>query len=277
VSGGDLAGLRVVAFESRRAAEMASLLARHGAVPMVAPSMREIPHADNAPARTFAVSLREGAFDVVVLMTGVGTRALIAAVEPDLAVAELAAALSRLTVIARGPKPAAVLREIGVGSFLVAPEPNTWRDVLALFDRLPPTLRVGIQEHGAPSEGLYRGLEARGHEVRALSVYRWALPEETAPLRAALHALARGEARVALFTSQNQLASVLAVAEEERLVERLRAALRGGVVASIGPVCTEALAAEGLPPDIEPEHPKMGHLVKAVAERAAAILAQKAG
>ena len=64
----------------------------------------------------------------------------------------------------------------------------------------------------------------------------------------------------------------LATATEEGLVEALKEQLRRGVVASIGPVCSEALRAEGLPPDIEPDHPKMGHLVKAAAERAATIL-----
>jgi uroporphyrinogen-III synthase len=33
----------------------------------------------------------------------------------------------------------------------------------------------------------------------------------------------------------------------------------------------------GLPVDIEPEHPKMGHLVAAAAERAAEILKHKRG
>jgi uroporphyrinogen-III synthase len=46
-------------------------------------------------------------------------------------------------------------------------------------------------------------------------------------------------------------------------------------VASIGPVCSEAIRAEGLAPDVEPEHPKMGHLVKAAAERAAEVLSAK--
>ena len=273
-----LEGLRVVAFESRRAAELASLVERHGGVAVPAPSMREIPREDNGPAQRFADALGSGALDVVVLMTGVGARALVAAVEPRLAAPELAAALSRVRVVARGPQPAAVLRELGVTGFVTAPEPNTWREVAAAVEAASPSpCRIGVQEHGEPSHDLYAALERAGHTVTALAVYRWALPEDTAPLRAALHAIARGEARVALFTSQAQLAHALAIARDEAIEPAVIAALRRGIVGSIGPVCSEALAAAGLSPDVEPEHPKMGHLVKAVAERAAAILARKDG
>jgi uroporphyrinogen-III synthase len=47
------------------------------------------------------------------------------------------------------------------------------------------------------------------------------------------------------------------------------------VIASIGPICSEALTEHGLCPDLEPTHPKMGHLVKETAERALAVLQKK--
>jgi hypothetical protein len=47
------------------------------------------------------------------------------------------------------------------------------------------------------------------------------------------------------------------------------------IVASIGPVCSEALRRHGLPVDLEPEHPKMGHLVVAVAQRGPDLLKAK--
>jgi uroporphyrinogen-III synthase len=40
-------------------------------------------------------------------------------------------------------------------------------------------------------------------------------------------------------------------------------------------VCTEALQHFGLNADIEPEHPKMGHLIAAVANRARGLVAAK--
>jgi uroporphyrinogen-III synthase len=268
-------GRTVVSFESRRAAEMASLVERHGGAPVSAPTMREVAIADNPEALAFGRGLRDGTFDVVVLMTGVGTRALVEEVAPVLDRGAFAAALGRAPlVVARGPKPAAVLRELGVPGFVTVPEPNTWREVAARVGDARG-MRVAIQEHGAPSEDLYAALRGAGASVTPVPVYKWALPEDTGPLRRALHLVADGGADVALFTSRAQVDHAFAVAAEEGVADRVRDRLRQGVVASIGPVCTEALRAEGIEPDVVPDHPKMGHLVKAAAERAAAVLAAK--
>jgi len=53
-------------------------------------------------------------------------------------------------------------------------------------------------------------------------------------------------------------------------------ALRKDVaIASAGPVMTASLEAHGLKADIIPNHPKMGALVKAAAQSAAAVLMEK--
>jgi uroporphyrinogen-III synthase len=284
------AGRLVVTFESRRAAEMASLIARHGGVALGAPALRELKIEENPAARAFARKLARGEWDVVVLLTGVGTRALLDEIgpEPELDRAAFAAALGRTLTIARGPKPAQVLRELGVAGFVTVPEPNTWREVLAALEARGSLvvaaleargslvgLRVAVQEHGAPSLELYEALARAGAQVTAVPVYKWALPEDTAPLRAALHAIAEQRARVVLFTSRSQVEHAFAVAAEERITAALKSALHRALVASIGPVCSEALRAEGLTPDLEPTHPKMGHLVKESAQRATAILEAK--
>ena len=107
-----LKGLRVVAFESRRAADVADLIVRYGGMPIVAPAMRERIKPDCPQAHEFADDMREGKVEGVILLTGVGTRALMESVQPVLSRKEFADALRRVRVIARGPKPAAVLREI---------------------------------------------------------------------------------------------------------------------------------------------------------------------
>ena len=271
-------GRPVVTFESRRAAEMASLVERNRGAPLTAPTLREVPLTENAGAIAFARELAAGEVDGVVLMTGVGTRALMEEIASVLDRAAFAKALASVPlVVARGPKPAVVLRELGVPGFTTVPEPNTWREVArAVADRGPLAgRRIAVQEHGAPSTELYDALRQGGAVVTPVQVYRWALPEDTAPLRAALHAIVAGRARIVLFTSRAQVEHVFAVAAEEQIAEPLRSALTRGVVASIGPVCTVALRVEGIEPDLEPEHSRMGHLVKAAAERCATILAAK--
>ena len=48
-------GLRVLALESRRAPELAKLIANYGGEAVVAPSMREVPLESNTEALAFAV------------------------------------------------------------------------------------------------------------------------------------------------------------------------------------------------------------------------------
>ncbi len=275
---GTFGGRSVVSFESRRAPEMASLVERHGGVAVRAPSLREVGLDAPEGATRFAEALAAGTIDVVVLLTGVGTRGLVEAVAPVLDRSAFAAALGRSLVVARGPKPAVALRELGVLGFVTVAEPNSHREVLDALDARGSLSgkRVAVQEYGVPNTALHEGLALRGAEVLPISLYRYALPEDTAPLRSALHRIVAGEIPIVLFTSRSQVEHALLVAAEENLEERLRSALGSCLVGSIGPVCSEALRQEGLCPDVEPEHPKMGHLVKEAASRARVILTQKA-
>jgi len=130
-------GLRVLALESRRAVEMEQLIRKQGGEPFVAPSMREIPLADNSEAFAFAERLFAGEFEMVILLTGVGTRQLNRLLATRFPEDAFAAALGRVTVVARGPKPVAALRDMGLKAAVVAPEPNTWRELLAVTEARP--------------------------------------------------------------------------------------------------------------------------------------------
>jgi uroporphyrinogen-III synthase len=262
------AGLRVATFESRLSGPIADLIAKYGGVPVAAPALREIPLEDNPEALAFAERLIAGEFNVVVFLTGVGTRYLAQAIETRIPRATWTAALARTKIVIRGPKPLAPLRELGVRVDLQAPEPNTWHEVLSTLDEKLPVagLRVAVQEYGKPNPELTQGLEARGATVTRVPVYRWALPENTKPLRRAVAEIADGRIGAVLFTSAQQVEHLLQVAAEEGREADLRAALEHStVVGSVGPATSEALREKGLPVDIEPEHPKMGPLVAAVA------------
>jgi uroporphyrinogen-III synthase len=261
-------GLRVAIFEGRMAGALADLVAKQGGVPVSAPALREIAILDNPDARLFVDGLSAGEFDVVIFETGVGVRMLVQSQGSRLSAPEWAEALSKATVIARGPKPAAALRELGAAIDFQVPEPNTWRETLALLDASMNLsgLRVAVQEYGKPVPELTSGLEDRGAFVTRVPIYRWALPEDIGPLIAALNEIVDRQIGVALFTAAQQIEHVLQVAGDAGIEDRLRAALAEQVVVgSIGPTTSAALRAHGLPVDIEPAHPKSGHLVVAVA------------
>ncbi|HYK64995.1 MAG TPA: uroporphyrinogen-III synthase, partial [Patescibacteria group bacterium] len=270
-------GLRVVAFESRMAAEVAAMIERRGGVAIVAPAMREVPLEDNHAALDFAERLLRGEFDAVVFMTGVGTRALFAAMETRHPRATLVSALGAIATVTRGPKPIRAMRDLGLEPSIVVPEPNTWREVLsALASRVElKGKRVAVQEYGVSNHELTAGLEARGAQVTIVPVYRWTLPADHAPLRAALNAIAGGAADVAIFTSSNQVTNVMQLAEAEGIGDAVKRGFARMAVGSIGPVCSEQIRAYGLNVDFEPEHSKLGHLIKEAAAQATLILIAK--
>jgi len=279
-SGGGLAGLRVLSLESRRAAEMAKLIANHGGQPMVAPSMQEAPLESNREALDFVRALVQGGFDMVIFLTGVGTRALARLAETVYSREQFVAALRHVTIVARGPKPVAALTELGVPVSVPAPEPNTWREVLRGLDERSDSFplrgrRVAVQEYGASNPELLAGLAERGASVTRVPIYEWALPDDTGPLRSAVAAVVRGEVDVALFTTSVQVIHLLRIAKELDSEQALLQNFARIAVGSIGPVTSEALREHGLPVDFEPEHPRMGFLVHEAARRGPELLDRK--
>jgi uroporphyrinogen-III synthase len=274
------AGLRVLSLESRRGPEMAKLIAAHGGRPTVAASMREIPLETNTAALAFARNLSAGAFDMVIFLTGVGTRALSRVAETVYPMEQFLAGLRKVTIVARGPKPVAVLREWNVPIAAIAPEPNTWRELLRALDENAAATplqgrHVAVQEYGVSNPELLAGLRERGAQVTSVPVYEWALPADTAPLRSAISAIARGELDVILFTTATQADHLLQIAREMNQDDALRRALSRMLVASIGPTTTERLREFGIAPDMEPTHPKMGYLVLETAQGGPQMLSQK--
>src|SRR5712692_1660644 len=274
-------GLEVAAFESRRAKEIAVLISNYGGVPRLGPSMREVPLEENSAAFDFAKKLLAGELDAVIFMTGVGTRTLFEVLQTRYQPDQIVRGLSKVTVVTRGPKPVSVLRELQVPITITVPEPNTWREILQELDEHPRgfTLegsRVAIQEYGVPNEAFLEELKERGAKVLRVPVYRWALPEDLRPLLDTLASILDGSARVVLFTNAVQVNHVLRVASEKDFKQALLDKLRSCVVCSVGPTCSETLAANGISVYLESQHPKMGALVREAAQYASELLQAKA-
>jgi uroporphyrinogen-III synthase len=272
-------GLRVLALESRREKEIASLIRNAGGQPTVIPVMREIPLESNLEAFAFAESLLHSGFDLVIFLTGAGAKILFQAVLTRYQREEFLAALRRTAIAVRGPKPVAVLREYGIAPGVVSPSPSTWREVLASLDAAYPQglrgLRIAVQEYGAVNQPLIEGLQERGARITQVPVYQWALPEDLDEMRETIRALLRGEYDVILFLTGIQCKHLLQVAEEMHVLDAILRSLRGMVVVSIGPSTTEELARHGIAPDFQPSQPRMGLLVSEAAAAAPRLFAGK--
>ena len=270
-------GLHILTLESRRADLVHKLVVEQGGECFNAPSVRERPLETNPQATQFAAEMIAGEYDMVIFTTGVGTRYLLDVVEASGSLAPFLQALRRVRVVSRGPKPAAVLSEMKVPVSVNVPEPNTWREVLEVTAGLSAR-RVAVQEYGVPNPELVHMLRQRGMLVTPVAIYRWDLPEDTAPLEEAVRRVCARWCDIVIFLSSVQLTNLLRMAERAALREAALSVLQQEiVVVSIGPVMTDALIREGLRPDFAPKHPKLGICVRQLAEQSGQLIAAKRG
>ncbi|HEX9780499.1 MAG TPA: uroporphyrinogen decarboxylase [bacterium] len=275
------AGTTVAVFESRMADVMAKSVSRYGGMPLSAPALQEVPLGRQPEAAAFGERLLAGEVDVLVCMTGVGTRLLLETLESRDPWDRIAAALSKVTVVARGPKPLRVLKDRGIAIALTVPEPNTWQEILQALEQSERSVPlegrlVAVQEYGVSNERLLEALKRRGARVMRVPVYRWALPDDTAPVLRAIDAVIGGGVQFALFTNAAQVRHLLRLAGECGREGAFREALRRVVIASIGPTTSETLQDCGLRADFEPTHSKMGLFVSELAAQAVALLEARA-
>jgi uroporphyrinogen-III synthase len=271
----DFSGLRVLSLESRRAELMEQLILRYGGKPFVAPSVQEIPFSKNEEVFQWASRLLAGEFDLLVLMTGVGLTYLRDALLERYSQVEFVEALRRLTIVSRGPKPVAVVNDLGMKGTIVILEAYTLKEIVTVIS-VRAERQIAIHEYGRRNPEFVAALEQLGAQVTALEVYRWSLPDDLNPLQEAVRRITRREFDVVVFTTSIQLVHLLQVAEQMGRAQEVRQALREDLaVASVGPIMNATLTGEGIDPDIVPAHPKMGILVRAAAENAVPVLARK--
>jgi uroporphyrinogen-III synthase len=268
-------GLRVLSLESRRAAEIDLLIRKQEGEPFVAPSLKEKALDDHTDALRLLEGLEQGRFELLILMTGVGLAFWRDVITTHGFGDRTTEALRRAKLLARGPKPVAVLRSMGLVPDVTVPEPNTWREILEIV-RSRSERQLAILEYGRPNTQLLEALRKIGIHVDTFALYRWELPDDLGPLREAVRRLASREVDIVLFTSSIQVEHLLAVAAQEGLEQKVRRTLTENVaIASIGPIMNASLEEQGIKADIVPSSPKMGLLVKAAAEKAAGVLAGK--
>jgi uroporphyrinogen-III synthase len=269
--------LRVLTLESRRSDLVEKLIMEQGGECFNAPSVRERPLEANPQVIQFAKELIGGHYDMVIFTTGVGTRYLVETLTASGLMEPFLDALKRVPIVSRGPKPAAVLNNMGLSVLVNVPEPNTWREVLDATARFKPR-SVAVQEYGTPNPELITVLRERGATVTPVTIYRWDLPEDLAPLEQAVQRICDRWCHAVIFLSSVQLTNLLRIAERAAMREAVLLAFRRDIVTvSIGPVMTDALIREGLRPDFAPKHPKLGVCIRQFAEQAHELVSTKRG
>ncbi len=261
------------------ASEMERFIIRHGGIPVVAPSMQEVPLSEHSQALTFGKTLLSGEVDVVVLLTGVGCRTLLEILETQHSQEAIKHALEKVIIVVRGPKPGGVVKSLGLQAHIQVSEPNTWRDILDALDKNYPDglggKKVAVQEYGVSNPELLEGLRRRGAQVTPLPIYRWTMPDDLKPLQHLAKQILKSEIPVLLITNTVQVDHLMKIVLENSTSNQLQPVLKHMMIASIGQLASERLRHHGFPVDLEPSHPRMGILVKEASQQAHSILESK--
>lgn len=262
-----LAGTRVALLEARMSSELANLVGRYGGEPYCVPAVREQALDRSEEVAAFIDGLTRDDFYAVLCLTGVGVKALVREADRLGRVHELLKGLRSVITVCRGPKPIAVLRSHNVQVTISAKEPHTTTELLEALAQLDLSGKgVALIHYGERNAQLAEALHARGATLEELCLYEWLMPEDLQPLQALVGEIINGRVDAIAFTSQVQVRHLFIIAGDLKLEDELRRSLNAEtIVASIGPTCTAALQQYGVEPQVIPEHPRMGHLVSALA------------
>jgi uroporphyrinogen-III synthase len=257
----------VAILEHRFTKEFTTLFERSGATVYACPILEEKPVENREELQTFVRRVVAGNLDVMIFLTGVGARFLVSEAETMNIKEDFIQALGQLTIVVRGPKPVAALRQLGVHVDVIPDNPTTEGVIDALRNRDLEGRRVGIQLYGTPNPQLVSALEAKGATVMPVQVYAYGAASDLSAVSALINRILEGEIHVVAFTSGPQVHMLFDFAMQLGVADALQKALKGGVtVAAIGEVTSRALAGRDLVPAIIPAHSKMGALAQAVSD-----------
>lgn len=258
-------GKRIGILESRLGSQMVDLVTKHGGTPLHAPCLAEVPDIDRDFIAKLVADLDARPASVAIFQTGVGTQALFKTTDTLGLTDKLLAQLTRMTVIARGPKPTGALRGRQVRIDRNAADPFTTAEVLQALAGLSLSgARVLVQRYGVTNRELQDALRAGGAEVIEIPTYRWSLPDDTAPMVALMDALDRDQVDALAVTNAAQVYNLFELAGTLGRTEALRAGLNRTLVASVGPVCSETLRKFKVAVGGEASPPKLGPLMAAL-------------
>ncbi|MFW5472007.1 uroporphyrinogen-III synthase [Knoellia sp. CPCC 206450] len=258
-----LTGCVVLVTADRRSGELASALTRRGATVRHAPALTIVPHEHDEELVVATKEVVADPPDVVVVTTGIGLRGWIEAADAAGHADELLDVLGRARIVARGPKARGAIQAAGLTADWVA-ESETSAEILELLlDEGVAGLRIAVQHHGAGADGLDTELAAAGADVTSLVVYRWGPTPDPVALRQSVRDAAAGEIDTVVFTSAPGAAAWLAAADDEGVVDGIRARAGSGclVAAAVGPVTARPLQERGIEP-IQPDRGRLGALVR---------------
>jgi len=258
-------GKHIAILENRSGKQFAGLVTKHGGIPYRAPALSEVPDIDLEAVSNLVVQWRQKQPDIFIFQTGVGTKALFNTLDQLALTNDFMAILQKALVVSRSPKPGSVLKSRKVRIDLAADDPFTTKEIIALLDDVAlKGKQVVVQRYGDTNLSLQETLTASGALLSEVTTYRWQLPEDIAPLLQLMQLLSDQTVDMVCFTSASQVDNFFTVAQSSDYKGQLAELLNQTVIASIGPVCSDALTRYDVRVDLEASPPKLGAFIKLI-------------
>jgi len=250
---GRLDGYRILILETREEAQFSRLLSEQGADVLQCPmfTIRDAP--DPAPVEAWIRLFIDRPFDDLVLMTGEGLRRMMKVAQRIGVDQHFIAAIGKAKRFARGPKPVRALREIGLEANVQTETPTSEGVAAMLAKENLNGHRVGLQLYPDKDHGkLIAAITSLGASVETVLPYIYDGEAAETNIVAAIDEMAQGRVDAIALTSSGQVRRLIEVARAHGCEDKLRAGLAQTPIASVGPVVSDELKANGLHTDIYP-------------------------
>lgn len=238
--------------ETRHLDVLAGLLERRGLTVVRCPMVAIKDSPDDADVVAWIRRFCDAEMGLFIVYTGEGIERLKGFAERAGIADGFVSALAETPLLTRGPKPARVLRGLGIKPAHPALAPTT-DGIIATLAQIPiEGKRIGIQLYGAqPLPELVAHIEQRSAEPDPVAPYVYASESDDAAVESLIADIASGRIDAIAFTSKAQVERLSQVVEKTgRALSEL---LEPIVVAAVGPVAAAELEAAGVTVDAVPE------------------------
>jgi uroporphyrinogen-III synthase len=248
-----LNGYRILILETREEAQFSRLLTEQGANVLQCPMFAIEDASDPAPIEAWIRRAIDKPFDDIVFTTGEGLRRLMKVARRIGVEKDFVAALGRSRKFARGPKPGRALREIGLEPQQTTEKPTS-EGIAEMLSRLDlKGHRLGLQLYPDKDHSVLIGaISAQGAAVDPVLPYIYDAKAADTNIVIAIEEMAHGRIDAITLTSSGQARRLFEVAKAHGCEARLREGLSNTLLASVGPVVSDELAAHGLRANISP-------------------------
>lgn len=255
-----LSGKRIAVAGGRKFNELSAIIAKQGGEALRRPMMGSVSNDSPELADTIHKVCEQGA-DWFVLVTGVGTKALLEKAD-ELGLGErLRELLSKAQIAARGYKTFNALKTLGLKPVIVDDDGTVEgvRRQLEAFDFA--NKKVAVQLHGERMPALTDWLLSQGATVTEIPLYFYEEPEEK-DVQQLLFEVISGDVDVVAFTSNTQVKFFFEGSRRSNAESFLQKAFNEKVIAlSVGSMTSAELRKNGITRIIAPEHERMGAMV----------------